>query len=97
MFRKVRKTRIEKEEIIADFVFLLISFIITVIIIFFFDIHWNFYSWEQFLSPEKHVFTDKIVYIWGGLIGAIIGFFIIKLFLFGLKEEEIVWKNKKSK
>lgn len=93
MFGKIRKTKIEKEEIIADFVFLFISFIITIIALYIFDIHWNFYPNGQLFPPEKHVFTNKSIYLWGGLIGAIIGFFIIKLFLFGLKEEENVWKK----
>ena len=31
------------------------------------------------------------------VLGIILGFFIIKLFLFGLKEEEIVWKENKKK
>lgn len=66
MFKKLRKTRIEKEEIIADFIFLLVSFIITLITLYIFDIHWNFYPNGQLFPPEKHVFTDKSIYILGG-------------------------------
>jgi len=97
MFRKLRKTKIEKEEIIADFVFLLISFIITIIALYVFDIHWNFYPDGQLFPPEKYVFTDKSIYLWGGLIGAIVGFFVIKLFLFGLREEENIWEKESSR
>jgi len=97
MFRKLRKTKIEKEEIIADFIFLLTSFIITILALYIFDIHWNFYPDGQLFPPQKHVFTDKSIYLWGGLMGAIVGFFIIKLFLFGLREEENIWKKEYSK
>lgn len=65
MFRRLRKTRIEKEEIIADFIFLFISFIITILVLYIFDVHWNFYSRGQIFPPAKHVFTDKTVYLWG--------------------------------
>jgi hypothetical protein len=65
MFRKIRKTRVEKEEIIADFIFLAVSFIITVIALFVFDIHWNFYPGGQIFPPARNVFTDKTIYIGG--------------------------------
>lgn len=95
MLRHLRKTRIEKEEIIADFVFLLFSLIVSLVALFIFDIHWNFYPGGQLFPPEKHIFTDKSIYVWGSLAGAILGFFLIKLFLFGLREEETVWENEK--
>ncbi|MBR9680021.1 MAG: hypothetical protein GOU99_03160 [Candidatus Altiarchaeota archaeon] len=94
MLRKVRKTRINKDEIIADLAFLLIGFILTELFLFIFDIHWNFYPGGQLFPPAEFVFIDRSIYLWGGLIGAIIGFFVIKLFLFGLKEEELA--NKKG-
>ncbi|MBM3308757.1 MAG: hypothetical protein FJ045_00185 [Crenarchaeota archaeon] len=97
MLRRIRKTRIEKEEIIADFIFLLLSFITTEIMLYIFDIHWNFYPGEQLIPPAKHIFTDTSIYLWGGLTGAIIGLFLIKLFLLGLKEEEKIWKKQKRK
>lgn len=93
--RKMRKMRVEKEEIIADFVFLAVSFAVTIIALYIFDIHWNFYPGGQLFPPEKHIFQSNAVYAYGGLLGAIIGFFVIKVFLFGLKEEELVWKNGK--
>ena len=97
MITKLRKTKIEKEEIIADFVFLTVSFLVAVMALYVFDIHWNFYPGGELFPPEKHVFTDSSIYLWGGLTGAIVGFFVIKLFLFGLKEEEYLWKKESSK
>ena len=93
MLRKVRKTKINKDEIIADLVFLLTGFVLTELFLFIFDIHWNFYPGGQLFPPAEFIFIDKSIYLWGGLLGAIIGFFVIKLFLFGLREEEIANKN----
>jgi len=75
MFRKARKTRVGKEEIIADFIFLAFSFIVTVAALYIFDM----------------LLQDKSIYLWGGLTGAIIGLLLAMLFLFGLKEEEKAW------
>ena len=91
------KRKVRKEEIIADLVFLLVCFVITILALFIFDIHWNFYPNGKLFPPEKFIFQDKSIYLWGGLLGAILGFFIIKIFLFGLKEEEMVWQNSKKK
>lgn len=93
----IRKSKIKKEEILADFIFLSVSFGVSLIALYIFDIHWNFYPGGQLFPPAKHIFTDRTVYFWGGLIGAIIGFFTIKLFLLGLKNEEDVWLAKKPK
>jgi len=87
------KHSVQKDRVIADFVFLLVSFIVTEIALFIFDVHWNFYPGGQLFPPAKHIFIDSAIYVWGGLLGTIVGFFLIKLFLFGLKEEEIVWKR----
>lgn len=96
MFRKLRKSRVEKEEIIADFVFFAVSFAITIIALYIFDIHWNFYPGGQLFPPEKHIFQNNAIYAYGGLTGAILGFFIIKIFLFGLKEEELAWREDRA-
>jgi hypothetical protein len=93
----VRKTRIEKEEIIADVVFFALACIITVIGLFTFDIHWNFYEGAQLFLPAQFVFADRSIYLWGGLVGGIVGLFLIKIFLFGLKEEEAVWKSSRHR
>lgn len=97
MFRRVRKSRIEQEELIADAVFLLVAFLISVGALYVFDIHWNFYPGGGLFPPERHVFQDTGIYLWGGLLGGVIGFFLIKLFLFGIREEEVVWKKRRRK
>jgi hypothetical protein len=93
MLRRVRKSQVQKDEIIADIVFLLVSFVVTEIALFIFDIHWNFYPGGQLFPPAKYVFENVDIYLWGGLLGSIVGFFMIKIFLFGLKEEEATWKK----
>lgn len=93
MFEKIRSKKVNNEEIIADFIFLLVSFIAAIIALYIFDIHWNFYPGGQIFPPAKHIFTDKTIYLRGGLVGAIAGFFLIKIFLAGLKEEEIAWRQ----
>ncbi len=75
MLHKIRKKSfITKEEIIADLVFFIVAFIISIILIFLFDIHWNFYPEGQLFPPGKYVFADKMIYLYGGLIGAVAGF-----------------------
>jgi hypothetical protein len=88
--------KVEKEEIIADACFFLVSLIIALLCLYVFDIHWNFYPGGSLFPPERYIFVDKTIYLWGGLAGGIIGLFLIKLFLFGLKEEEALWKAEKK-
>jgi hypothetical protein len=88
MIRRVRKSRVTREEIIADAVFFFIPAFISFLAVLFFDIHQSFYSYPVF--PLTFVFATKSPYIIGTLVGGLAGFFLIKLFLFGLKEEEIV-------
>ena len=88
MFRKIRKTRITKNEIMADFVFLLFGAIVSFLILFAFDIHWSLYEYP--ILPLKRVFQTADPYVYGVMLGMIVIFFLIKLFLFGLKEEEMI-------
>ncbi len=75
MLHKLRKKSvITKEEIIADLIFFFVAFLVSVMALYIFDIHWNFYPDGQLFPPEEYVFNDKSVYIYGGLIGAIVGF-----------------------
>lgn len=83
--RKIRKSIITKEELAADAVFLFISLLISSIIVFLFDIHQSFYEWPINL---KFIFETPYPYFAFIPIGSILGFFIIKLLLFGFKEEE---------
>ena len=83
--KKVRKSVVTKEELIADAIFLAISAFVSFFIIFMFDIHHSFYEWPMQL---KFIFTTPYPYLLFVPIGAIMGFFIIKVILFGVKEEE---------
>ncbi|TRZ55511.1 hypothetical protein D4Q76_00275 [archaeon] len=80
------KRKIPKEEIIADLVFFAVAVSISLAAIFAFDIHWSLYPGSQIFS--KFVFEDKGIYLYGGLVGGIAGFFIIKILMFGFMEEE---------
>jgi lysylphosphatidylglycerol synthetase-like protein (DUF2156 family) len=84
--KQIRKSVITKEEIIADVIFLFISAFISLLAVFLFDVHHSFY--EKPIYPFKFIFKTYHPYVLFTLVGTIIGFFIIKLFLFGLREEE---------
>jgi len=86
MIKKVRKSRVSREEIIADLIFFFVPAVIVLILIFLFDIHQSFYNPPYY--PFKFLLNDLWIYIGGALLGGLIGFFLIKLFLFGVKEEE---------
>lgn len=79
------KRKIQKEEIIADLIFFAVAVSISLAAIFVFDIHWSLYPGSQIFS--KFVFDDKGIYLYGGLVGGIAGFFVIKLLMFGFIEE----------
>jgi len=85
--RKIRKNRVTKNEIIADLIFFIVPAIISLVAVFIFDIHHSFYP-ENELWPLDRIFLTYDPYWMGALLGGVIGFFLIKLFLFGLKEEE---------
>jgi H+/Cl- antiporter ClcA len=90
---KIKRGKISKEEIIADAIFVLISAFISLTVIFLFDIHHSFYEWPFQLS---FIFNSIYPYIIFTLAGTILGFFMIKLFLLGEKEEQTA-KRKKRK
>ena len=48
--KKIRKSEITKEEIIADLIFIFISAFISSAIVFLFDIHQSFYTWPIVLK-----------------------------------------------
>ena len=83
--KKIRKSVITKEELIADGIFLFISAFISCTTVLLFDIHHSFYTWPPF--PLKFIFKTHYPYIVFTFVGTIIGFFMIKLLLFGIKEE----------
>lgn len=82
--KKIRSSRVTKEELVADLIFLFISGFISGLVVFLFDIHQSFYSWPIKL---KFIFTSWQPFILFTLIGTIIIFFLLKLLLFGFKEE----------
>ena len=83
--KRIRRSAITKEELIADAIFMFIPAILSFLAIFLFDIHHSFYSWPFEL---KFIFNSAYPYLVFVLAGTIFGFFIIKLFLFGVKEEK---------
>lgn len=85
-FSKVRKSRINKDELIADGIFIFISFISSFVVTFLFDIHHSFY--EMPLYPFKFIFKTHEPYYYFTLIGTVLLFVIIKLFLYGIQEDE---------
>ena len=62
----------DKEKIFSDTVFWFAALLISLTIIFLFDLQWNF------SSPEWFVFTNTDLYVIGGFVGSVIGFFLIK-------------------
>lgn len=83
--KKIRKSIVTKEEIIADAVFLFIPALVSFLIVFLFDVHHSFYEWPMTL---KFIFNSPYPYVLFVTIGTILGFFMIKLLLFGIREEE---------
>ena len=88
---KLRRSRVDREEIIADAIFFLVPAVIVFLVIFFFDIHQSFYNIPYY--PFEFLLNDAWIYLGGTLLGEMIGFFLIKLFLFGVKEEEVYRKK----
>jgi hypothetical protein len=86
MLRKVRKSGVSREEIAADLIFFFIPAFLSFLAIFFFDIHQSFYQAPYY--PFVFLLRDPWIYLGGVLLGGLIGFFLIKLFLFGMREEE---------
>ncbi len=84
--KKLRGTWITKGELIADLIFLVISALVSLAIIFLFDIHRSFYEWPIKLT---FIFQTPYPYVLFTFIGTILGFFVIKLFLLGMREEKV--------
>ena len=84
-------TRKQKSEIIADIIFFIIPVIISLIAVFVFDIHWSFY--EKPYYPFQYVFKTIEPYVYGPLLGGIIGFLLLKLASIGFIEEGKVLKK----
>ena len=88
MIHRVRKTRVTRNEIVADLIFFFVPAFIALVALYVFDIHWNFYPGGSLFPPTKFIFTDPWVYVGGSLLGGLVGFFLIKLVVLGIHEEE---------
>jgi len=84
--KKLREYKITKEEIISDLIFFLIPAFVSFCVIFIFDIHHSLYEFPIF--PLKFVFQTKFAYLIGIPTGSLVGFFMIKLVIFGIHESE---------
>jgi hypothetical protein len=84
---KFRGFRVTKRELIADLIFLIVSFLVSLGLLFIFDMHWSLYPGQTIFPPSKYVGLSGQAYLTGSLIGAIFGFFAIKILLLGIKEE----------
>jgi hypothetical protein len=91
------KQKLENYRKSTNLIFFLVSVIVSDLILFVFDIHWNFYPGGKLFPPQRFVFNSIGIYLWGGIIGGIAGLFVIKLFLIGLKKQEFIWKNTSPK
>jgi len=91
--RKIRREKVTRSEIVADVIFFIIPAVLSFLIIFFFDIHHSFYPGNTLFPPDR-IFINYDPYWFWPLLGGVAGFFLIKLFLFGLKEEGIEKKRK---
>lgn len=83
--KKIRKSKITKEELVADAIFLAIPAVLTFLIVFLFDIHHSFYEWPIRIT---FIFHTPYPYMLFTPFGMLFGFFVIKILLFGFKEEE---------
>jgi len=82
--KRIRKSKITREEVIADAIFLFISAFTSLAVVFLFDIHQSFYEWPMSL---KFIFKTPYPYLIFVPVGAITGLLLIKLFLIGVREE----------
>lgn len=74
-------------EIFADAIFFVAGAFVATLAVFIFDIHWNLYPGGQLLPPARHIFSSPEPYYFGVLVGGLLGIFLTKLLLLGLKEE----------
>ncbi|MEM5804480.1 MAG: hypothetical protein QXU82_01375 [Candidatus Aenigmatarchaeota archaeon] len=85
MRRKIRRSAVTRDELIADAVFLAVSALISFAAVLLFDVHHSFYSWPFRLEL---IFTTPFPYLLFVPTGTIAIFLVIKALLFGFEEEE---------
>jgi hypothetical protein len=84
---KYRRTRVTHRELVVDLIFLAVAFLVSLAALFIFDVHWSLYPGETLFPPSKFVGISSSTYLAGSLIGTIVIFLLLKLFLIGVKEE----------
>ncbi|MBN2102107.1 MAG: hypothetical protein JW716_04520 [Candidatus Aenigmarchaeota archaeon] len=84
--KKVRKSPISRDELIADGIFIFISFIASFAVVFLFDVHHSFYEMPVF--PLEFIFKTTEPYYYFTFVGTIALFVLIKLFIYGIQEDE---------
>ncbi len=82
--RKVRKTKVTRDELVGDVIFLAVSALVSFMAVLFFDLHHGFYDWPLEIV---FIFDSPMPYLMFVGLGTIIGFLILKLLVYGLKEE----------
>lgn len=82
--RKVRKTKVTRDELVGDMIFLAVSALVSFLAVLFFDLHHGFYEWPLKLV---FIFDSPMPYVMFVGLGTILGFFILKMLVYGLKEE----------
>ncbi len=89
LHKKVSEHRppITHNEVFADGMFFLAGAVLATLAAFIFDIHWSFYPGNTIFPPNKHIFTSMEPYYFAVLVGGLLGIFVIKLVLLGMRED----------
>ncbi|MFH1200229.1 MAG: hypothetical protein V1708_04120 [Candidatus Micrarchaeota archaeon] len=81
------RSPVTRNEVAADAVFFVAGALLSTLAAFIFDIHWSFYPGNTIFPPNKHIFTSMDPYYFAILVGGILGIFIAKLVLLGVRED----------
>ena len=89
LHKQISKHRppVTHNEIAADAVFFIAGALLATLAVFIFDIHWSFYPGNTIFPPNKHIFATSEPYYFAVLVGGILGVFVIKLVLLGVRED----------
>jgi hypothetical protein len=91
LHKQISKHRppVTHNEIAADAVFFLAGALLATLAVFVFDIHWSFYPepGHTIFPPSHHVFNTMEPYYFAVLVGGVLGVFVIKLVLLGVRED----------
>ena len=81
---KIRGHSLTKEELYVDGIILVVSAIISLLVIYLFDIHRSFYSLPISIT---YIFNSSGPYIVGSLIGTLVIFILFKITLFAFEKD----------